>query len=214
MQPIHLKPLDVYFFLEGKRESHTLRLPPQASDLLKKHAEAWGMSRSDVVAWCICTALAPQENPSEGAVRKDSEREEKPRIEQQEIVEMREVVERFALAVARFEDTVSQVQGAKAPKAKEKASIVRKEALSEEPESAPTMHLKKHPDFSGWSDGACLDYKLSLDGEEKTIREWIEPLREMGGNVHSNARKSIPRSMRRNQTSPEDLVKKLMRRVG
>lgn len=214
MHPNDSKPLDIYFFLEGKRESHTLRLPPQASELLKKHAKSWGISRSDVVAWCICTALASQMQPEVGAREKSVEKEESDHPKQEEIMGMRNVVERFASAVARFEGAVLQSQGASAPQKKKEEHITKKKPLLNEEQSAPHMHPEKHPDFSEWSDGACLDYKILLDGEERAIREWIEPLREMGGNIHSNARKSIPRSMRRNQTSPEELVKKLMRRVG
>jgi hypothetical protein len=95
MHPTQKKPLDLYQALDGKRESHTLRLPPEASELLKAHAEAWSVSRADVVAWCVCTALGSQTPPAEPS--------EDPA---QPVSGWADVMGRFEQAVVRFEQAI------------------------------------------------------------------------------------------------------------
>jgi hypothetical protein len=235
MHPNKNKPLDLHLALEGKRESHTLRLPPQASELLKEHAEAWGVSRADVVAWCLCTALAPQKHPNEHI-------KPLPSV----VSAWVEGVGRFEEAVARFEQAIqSSVSVLFVPPRTSLTAHPEQEeqASSDEPQqaepssesstsqeapvaqpssppskeaatSAPQAHLKGGTGFSGWSDAECLDYRVSVGGETKTVREWLEPLRDRDKSAHATERKNVPRLMRRTHTPPSELVRDSLQRFG
>lgn len=236
MHPNKNKPSDLHLALEGKRESHTLRLPPQASELLKEHAEAWGVSRADVVAWCLCTAFAPQKHPNEHT-------EPLPSV----VSAWVEGMGRFEQAVARFEQAIqsgtsvlfvhprtsdpvprspeeqaspAEPQQAEpssefptsqeAPAAQPSSSPPSKETAA----SAPESHPKGGTGFSAWSDAECLDYRVSVGGETKTVREWLEPLRARDKSAHATERKNIPRLMRRTQTPPAELIRDVLQRFG
>jgi len=236
MHPNKNKPSDLHLALEGKRESHTLRLPPQASELLKEHAEAWGVSRADVVAWCLCTAFAPQKHPSEHS-------EPLPSV----VSAWVEGVGRFEQAVARFEQAIQS--GASVSSVPPRISLTvppeqEEQVSSDEPQasaspsksstpqeanvtqpsssppsketaaSAPVAHPKGGTGFSGWSDAECLDYRVSVGGETKTVREWLEPLRARDKSAHATERKNIPRLMRRTQTPPAELIRDVLQRFG
>jgi len=258
MHPTQKKPLDLYRALEGKRESHTLRLPPEASELLKAHAEAWGVSRADVVAWCVCTALASQTPPTE-----PSEEPAQPSVSG-----WADVMGKFEQAVVRFEQAIlSSVSASHAnpPSASEqeedaasseapqqaeasediessqhvealpqpesprrtepsceplgvlkptKARNTEASASKEAIESAPATNPKAPTGFSSWSDAECLDYRVFLGGEAKTVSEWLEPLRARNKSAHAAARKNIPRLMRRTKTPPAELVWDVLQREG
>lgn len=258
MHPTQKKPLDLYRALEGKRESHTLRLPPEASELLKAHAEAWGVSRADVVAWCICTALASQTPPA-----KPSEEAALPSVSG-----WADVMGRFEQAVVRFEQAILSgisASYAKPPSASEqeehsapseasqqaeasesieapqhtealpqaessqraepsgeplvvlkptKARNTEASAPKEAIQSAPAAHPKSSAGFSAWSDAECLDYRVFLGGEAKTVSEWLEPLRARDKSAHAAAKKNIPRLMRRTKTPPAELVSEVLQRFG
>lgn len=255
MHPTQKKPLDLYQALEGKRESHTLRLPPEASELLKAHAEAWGVSRADVVAWCVCTALAPQTKTA-----KPSEEPAQPSLSG-----WADVMERFEQAVVRFEQAIlsgvsasyatprstsakeepseasqqaeaserieapqhtealsqpeasqrakpsdESLVASKPMKARNTESFAPKEAI----ESAPTTHPKSSAGFSSWSDVECLEHRVFLGAESKTVSEWLEPLRARNKSAHTTAKKNIPRLMRRTKTPPAELVSEVLQREG
>jgi len=258
MHPTQKKPLDLYRALEGKRESHTLRLPPEASELLKAHAEAWGVSRADVVAWCVCTALASQTPPAE-----PSEEAAQPSVSG-----WADVMGRFEQAVVRFEQAIlSSVSAShanpsstseqeehaasseamqqaeasediEAPQHTEalpliaasrhaessdeplgvlkptKARNIEASASKEAIESAPTTHPKSSAGFSSWSDAECLEHRVFLGGEVKTVSEWLEPLRARNKSAYTTARKNIPRLMRRTKTPPAELVWDVLQREG
>ncbi len=68
--------------------------------------------------------------------------------------------------------------------------------------------------FSAWSDAECLDYRVSVGGETKTVREWLEPLRARDKSAHATERKSLPRLMRRTQTPPTELIRDVLQRFG
>ncbi len=236
MHPNKNKPSDLHLALEGKRESHTLRLPPQASELLKEHAEAWGVSRADVVAWCLCTALAPQKHPNEHI-------EPLPSV----VSAWVEGVGRFEQAVARFEQAIqsgisvpsvppsasdpvsSSPEEHASPAAPQHAEPSSESSISQEAPvaqpsssppsketaaSAPVTHPKGGTGFSAWSDAECLDYRVSVGGETKTVREWLEPLRARDKSAHATERKNIPRLMRRTQTPPAELIRDVLQRFG
>ena len=236
MHPNKNKPSDLHLALEGKRESHTLRLPPQASELLKEHAEAWGVSRADVVAWCLCTAFAPQKHPNEHT-------EPLPSV----VSAWVEGVGRFEQAVARFEQAIQSGASVSSvpPRTSDPVSSPPEEQASPaEPQhaesssgsptsqeapiaqpssprpskqiatSAPEAHLKGGTGFSAWSDAECLDYRVSVGGETKTVREWLEPLRARDKSAHATERKNIPRLMRRTQTPPAELIRDVLQRFG
>lgn len=236
MHPKQNKPSDLHLALEGKRESHTLRLPPQASELLKAHAEAWGVSRADVVAWCLCTALAPQKHTNEHT-------EPLPSV----VSAWVEGVGRFEQAVARFEQaiqsgaSVSSVppstseialpspEEQASPAESQQAAFPSESSTSQEAPiaqpsslrpskqtvtSAPAAHLKGGTGFSSWSDAECLDYRVSVGGETKTVREWLEPLRDRDKSAHATERKNVPRLMRRTHTPPYELVRDSLQRFG
>ncbi len=258
MHPTQKKPLDLYRALEGKRESHTLRLPPEASELLKAHAEAWGVSRADVVAWCICTALAPQTKTA-----KPSEEPVQPSLSG-----WADVMGRFEQAVVRFEQAISSgvsasyatpqstsakeehaapseasqqaeaserieapqhTEALSQPEASQRAKPSDESLVASKPmkarntessapkeaiESAPATHPKTPTGFSSWSDAECLDYRVFLGGEAKTVSEWLEPLRARDKSAHATARKNIPRLMRRTKTPPAELVWEVLQRFG
>jgi len=132
MHPTQKKPLDLYQALEGKRESHTLRLPPEASELLKAHALSWGVSRADVVAWCVCTALAPQTKTA-----KPSEEPAQPSLSG-----WADVMGRFEQAVVRFEQAILSGVSAsyttpRSTSAKEEPSEASQQAEASERIEAP-----------------------------------------------------------------------------
>jgi len=258
MHPTQKKPLDLYRALEGKRESHTLRLPPEASELLKAHAEAWGVSRADVVAWCVCAALASQTPPAE-----PSEEAAQPSVSG-----WADVMGRFEQAVVRFEQAIlsgvsasyatprstseqeehaapseasqqaeasedikssQYVEALFQPEASQrakpsdeslgvlkptKARNIEASASKEAIESAPTTHPKSSAGFSSWSDAECLDYRVFLGGEVKTVSEWLEPLRARNKSAYTTAKKNIPRMMRRTKTPPAELVSEVLQREG
>ena len=258
MHPTQKKPLDLYLALEGKRESHTLRLPPQASELLKVHAEAWGVSRADVVAWCLCAALTPPTLPA-----KPSEEPAQPSVSG-----WADVMGRFEQAVVRFEQAIlSSVsassanprsaseqeehaapseapqqaetsghieapQNAEAPPLTESprraeppseslVALKPTEARNTEPsaskeaiDDAPATHPKSSAGFSSWSDAECLEHRVFLGGEAKTVSEWLEPLRARNKSAHATAKKNIPRLMRRTQIPPAELVWEVLQREG
>jgi hypothetical protein len=230
MHPNKNKPSDLHLALEGKRESHTLRLPPQDSALLKAHADAWGVSRADVVAWCLCTALAPQKHPNEHS-------EPLPSV----VSAWVEGMGRFEQAVARFEQAIqssASVSSVHAPLPPEEqastadpqqaepssGSPTSQDAPIAQPSSprpskqtatsAPAAHLKGGTGFSSWSDAECLDYRVSVGGETKTVREWLEPLRARDKSAHATERKNIPRLMRRTQTPPQEHIRDVLQRFG
>jgi hypothetical protein len=230
MHPNKNKPSDLHLALEGKRESHTLRLPPHASALLKAHADAWGVSRADVVAWCLCTTLAPQRHPIEHS-------EPLPFV----VSAWVEGVGRFEQAVARFEQAIQfgvsvpfvhaplppeeQASTADSQQAEPSSgSPTSQEAPIAQPSSprpskqtatiAPAAHLKSGTGFSSWSDAECLDYRVSVGGETKAVREWLEPLRARDKSAHATERKNVPRLMRRTHIPPQELIRDVLQRFG
>jgi hypothetical protein len=95
-------------------------------------------------------------------------------------------------------------------KARNTEASAPKEAI----QGAPETHPKTPTGFSSWSDAECLDYRVFLGGEVKTVSEWLEPLRARDKSAHATARKNIPRLMRRTKTPPAELVWEVLQRFG